>query len=68
MPPKAVRSVMLHIGESWQGDAEALSRELAGVAGVHEASVLLADRVAYLKVSQQQWDEAEVRRLIDATF
>lgn len=67
-PPKAVLSVMFHIGESWRGDAEALSRELAGVAGVHEASVLLADRVAYLKVSQQQWDETEVRRLIDATF
>ncbi|OHX20020.1 MFS transporter [Chromobacterium sphagni] len=67
-PPKAVRSVMYHIGETWQGNADLLSQQLAGIAGVHEAVVVKEDRVAYLKVSQQQWDETEVRRLIDATF
>ncbi|WP_227103976.1 MFS transporter [Chromobacterium rhizoryzae] len=67
-PPKPVRSVMYHIGEDWRGDAGDLSRQLAGVTGVHEAVVVLEDRVAYLKVSQRQWDEATVQRLIGATF
>ncbi|OWY40646.1 MFS transporter [Xenophilus sp. AP218F] len=67
-PPKAVRSVMYHIGDSWQGDAAALSRQLAAVDGVSEAIVLQEDRVAYLKVSQQSWDETEVKRLIQQTF
>lgn len=66
--PKAVRSVMFHIGEEWQGDPLALSNKLASQLGVSEAVVLLDDRVAYLKVSQHQWDEESVKQLIQETF
>ncbi len=65
--PKAVKSVMFHIGEHWQGDALTLSRQLAAVAGVSEAIVVLEDRVAYLKVAQQGWHEDQVKALIATT-
>ncbi|MDF0606852.1 MFS transporter [Neisseriaceae bacterium TC5R-5] len=67
-PPKAVRSVMYHIGEDWQGNPADLSRELNRQTGVNEAIVLLEDRVAYLKVEQKGWDEVSVKQLIQATF
>lgn len=67
-PPKAVKSQMFHIGEQWQGDADTLSRQLASQRGVSEVVVLLGERVAYLKVSQQDWDEAAVKQLIQATY
>ncbi|RQW22199.1 MFS transporter [Rhodobacteraceae bacterium CH30] len=65
--PLPVKSIMFHIGDNWQGDAHALSQKLAAQAGVREAVVLLDDRVAYLKVAQQGWDEAAVQQLIQAT-
>ena len=42
--------------------------ELASQRGVSEVVVLLGERVAYLKVSQQDWDEAAVKQLIQATY
>jgi len=66
--PQAVRSVMFHIGESWQGSPQQLSQQLSAQAGVTEAVVVLEDRVAYLKVSQQSWDEAAVKQLIQTTY
>lgn len=65
--PERVKTQMFHIGDAWRGDANALSARLAAVAGVKEAVVLLDERVAYLKVSQQQWDEARVKQLIQET-
>ena len=59
---------MFHIGDDWQGDGDALSRQLLAVAGVSEVVVMLDERVAYLKVSQQGWDEASARALIAATY
>jgi len=66
--PQAVRSVMFHIGEDWQGSPQQLSQQLSAQAGVTEAVVVLEDRVAYLKVSQQTWDEAAVKQLIQTTY
>ncbi|PXX51027.1 MULTISPECIES: MFS transporter [Aquitalea] len=66
--PQAVRSVMFHIGEDWRGSPQQLSQQLSALAGVSEAVVVLEDRVAYLKVSQQSWDEAAVKQLIQATY
>lgn len=66
--PQAVRSVMFHIGEDWRGSPQQLSQQLSALAGVSEAVVVLEDRVAYLKVSQQTWDEAAVKQLIQATY
>ena len=63
-PPQAVKSVMFHIGENWQGNAPLLSQSLAAQRGVKEAVVVIDERVAYLKVSQQDWDEAAVQQLI----
>lgn len=67
-PPKAVKTQMFHIGDDWQGDAALLSSQLAALDGVQEATVILEERVAYLKVMQQGWDEAAVRHLIATTY
>ncbi len=67
-PPMAVRTVMLRIGNGWQGDAQKLSQKLAAQSGVREAVVVPEERVAYLKVSQQAWDQAAVEKLIRETF
>ena len=66
--PQAVRSVMFHIGEDWQGNPQQLSQQLSALAGVSEAVVVMEDRVAYLKVSQQGWDENTVKQLVEATY
>jgi predicted MFS family arabinose efflux permease len=66
--PQAVRSVMFHIGEDWQGNPQQLSQQLSALSGVSEAVVVMEDRVAYLKVSQQGWDENSVKQLVEATY
>lgn len=66
--PQAVRSVMFHIGEDWQGNPQQLSQQLSALSGVSEAVVVMEDRVAYLKVSQQGWDENTVKQLVEATY
>jgi predicted MFS family arabinose efflux permease len=66
--PQAVKSMMFHIGDHWRGDPVQLSRMLALQDGVKEAVVMRDERVAYLKVSQQSWDEASVKQLIQETY
>ncbi|MDK2124045.1 MFS transporter [Parachitinimonas caeni] len=66
-PPEPVRTKLFHIGESWAGDARLLSAQLGSVRGVREAVVILDERVAYLKVSQDGWDEAAASALIATT-
>lgn len=65
--PKPVKSMMFSIGQDWYGDADDLSRRLAMLRGVKEAVILLDERVAYLKVSQHDWDEALTKQLIEET-
>lgn len=67
VPPEPVKSMMFHIGENWRGNPVELSRMLALQRGVKEAVVMLEERVAYLKVSQHDWDEASVQQLIQET-
>lgn len=67
VPPEPVKSVMFPIGEHWHGNPLELSRLLALQRGVKEAVVMLEERVAYLKVSQHDWDEASVQQLIQET-
>jgi MFS family permease len=67
-PPLPVKTAMFHIGDSWQGSAEALTESLAKVRGVQEAVVLADEKVAYLKVMQQDWDETSVQQLIQETY
>jgi hypothetical protein len=38
------------------------------VRGVQEAVVLADEKVAYLKVMQQDWDETSVQQLIQETY
>lgn len=64
---EAVKTYMFHIGETWQGDSEALSRRLGQLMGVKEVVVIIDERVAYLKVAQSGWDEAGARGLIKET-
>jgi predicted MFS family arabinose efflux permease len=67
VPPEPVRSMMFHIGEHWQGDPLELSQQLSRQRGVKEAVVMLEERVAYLKVSRLDWDQASVQQLIQET-
>lgn len=62
--PAAVRTRMYHVQEMDTGRASGLSRELAALSGVHEALVLASERVAYLKVDMQGFDEERVIQLI----
>ncbi len=66
-PPKAVKTQMFPIGDTWQGDVATLSRQLLAVQGVSEVVIMLDERVAFLKVAQQGWDEASARALIAST-
>lgn len=67
-PPLPVKTAMFHISDTWQGNARALSAKLAAVRGVKEAVVMADEKVAYLKVMQQDWDEATVQQLIQETY
>ncbi|MDN0085110.1 MFS transporter [Crenobacter sp. SG2305] len=67
-PPLPVKTAMFHIGDSWKGNAATLSDRLAQVRGVREAVVMADERVAYLKVMQQDWDEPAVQQLIQETY
>lgn len=63
-PPLAARSIILPLGNGWQGDARTLSHSLATLSGVYEAVVINEERVAYLKVAQQGWDADGAQQLI----
>lgn len=65
--PQPVKTQIFHIGEHWYGDAVALTAKLAALFGVKEAIVIIDERVAYLKVAQNGWDEAGARVLIQET-
>ena len=62
--PAAVRTRMYHVQEMDTGRASGLSRELAALPGVREALVLASERVAYLKVDMQGFDEKRVVQLL----
>lgn len=62
--PAAVRSKMYQVPEMDVVTAHGLSRELASLSGVNEALVLANERVAYLKVDMQGYDEEGVVKLL----
>lgn len=62
--PAAVRSRMYPVGEMDIGQSQELSRQLASISGVHEALVLVNERVAYLKVDMKGFDEKKVIQLL----
>lgn len=62
--PAAVRSKMYHVQEMDSNKSKELSRELAAIPGVHEALVLVNERVAYLKVDMKGFDEVKVIKLL----
>ncbi len=62
--PAAVRSKMYHVQEMDSNKSIELSRELAAITGVHEALVLVNERVAYLKVDMKGFDEEKVIKLL----
>lgn len=62
--PAAVRSKMYHVQEMDLNKSKELSRELAAIPGVHEALVLVNERVAYLKVDMKGFDEVKVIKLL----
>lgn len=62
--PAAVRSRMYHVQEMDSNKSIELSRALAAIPGVHEALVLVNERVAYLKVDMKGFDEEKVIKLL----
>ena len=62
--PAAVRSKMYQVQEMDTEESKMLSRELAALTGVHEALVLANERVAYLKVDMNGFDEEGVVKLL----
>ncbi len=62
--PAAVRSKMYQVQEMDFVTANGLSQELAALSGVNEALVLANERVAYLKVDMQGFDEEGVVKLL----
>jgi hypothetical protein len=57
-PPRHLASFIHKVAASDQAEAERLSRELAGIAGVAEAVVVPGEGVAYLRVDKRVFDES----------
>lgn len=66
-PPKAVKTQLFHLDEAWSGSPAELSAKLRGVEGVAEVVILPDESLVLLKVSQDGWDEARARILIEET-
>jgi len=66
--PAAVRSKMYHVQEMDLNQSRELSHQLAALPGVHEALVLADERVAYLKVDMQGFDEEKVIKLLEEGY
>ncbi|HLP81837.1 MAG TPA: MFS transporter, partial [Nitrosomonas sp.] len=62
--PAAVRSRMYSVQEMDADQSRELSRQLAAIPGVSEVLVLVNERVAYLKVDMQGFDEEQVIKLL----
>jgi MFS family permease len=56
-PPRLLTSYIHKVTVTDQADAERLSQELSGIAGVAEAVVIAAEGVAYLRVDKRVFDE-----------
>ncbi len=63
--PAAVRSKMYHVTEMDTQQAKGLSQKLIALPGVNEALVLANERVAYLKVDMNGFDESGVNKLLE---
>lgn len=58
--PLQVKTLMFHVDMTSDAEADALAARLAKMRGVTEVAVSAQENVAYLKVSQKEWDEAGV--------
>jgi hypothetical protein len=57
-PPRHLASYIHKVTARDQAEAERLSQELAGIAGVTEAVVVPGEGVAYLRVDKRVFDES----------
>ena len=62
--PLAVSTKMFHVDVKDAQTADALALALAALPGVAEAAVSAEEGVAYVKVSQRDWDESRARALL----
>ncbi|MCR4347170.1 MAG: MFS transporter [Sulfuricaulis sp.] len=65
--PPAVKNLMFHISALSEEDARRLEKQLGDVPGVTEATVMVDEGVAYLKVDSRRLDEAAMRALLPST-
>lgn len=59
-PPPQVKTLIFSVSVADDAQADALAARLARMRGVTEVAVAAKEGVAYLKVSQKDWDEAAV--------
>jgi len=59
-PPRLLASYIHKVAVTDPADAERLSRELSGIAGVAEAVVIADEGVAYLRVDKRVFDETSL--------
>jgi MFS family permease len=59
-PPAKLGSYLYKTGDITSADAEQLTRQLGGLAGVAEVVVVAEEGVAYLKVDKQVFDESQL--------
>ncbi|MCB1875561.1 MAG: MFS transporter [Chromatiales bacterium] len=58
--PKPLKSVLLRVNVSGEGEARSLVSRLTQVSGVAEAVVVAEDGIAYLKVDSRNFDSADL--------
>ncbi len=63
--PAAVRSKAYHVHEMDIRQSWYLSQQLTALSGVHEALVLADEKIAYLKVDMNGFDEEGVNKLLE---
>ncbi len=63
-PPAAVSTKLYHLGELNAVEGQLLQQQLAQVQGVNEVLVVVAERIACLKVNMQGFDKDAVEQLV----
>jgi len=62
--PAYLSNHMVHLDEALLSDSGSLADRLLGVAGVHEAKVVVEDSTAYLRVDKQKFNPEDLEKVL----
>ena len=65
-PPRHLSSLLINVGACSKSAAQSLGQSMLEVVGVHEATVVAEEGVAYLKVDRRQLDSKALESLLGA--